>query len=302
MGGSGRQQRILCVGTAAVDTIAVVPTMPLRDSRLSSRTFLRAGGGPAATAAVTIARQGLPVDFCGVVGRDEAGDFVIDGLLAENVGVNHVERRADTATAQSVILVCADDASRTIVAQPVPSPHCIPAGFDWVHLDQSGYPALSAELRLTTTLSLDDGNPVDNLDLHGLDVYAPTAAVLQRRYGTASAAPALAAGACTVVITDGAAGATLHTRSGSYSTTAFDVQINSTLGAGDVFHGALVAALASGRAGQSAVDYAHACAALSCKAIDGRSGIPSPDDIAQLLQTTAFAGPSGDMHQSGSCR
>ncbi|HEX3815536.1 MAG TPA: PfkB family carbohydrate kinase [Mycobacteriales bacterium] len=303
MGVHRGRPRILCVGTAAIDTIAVVPTMPLRDSRVTSPLFRTAGGGPAATAAVTIARLGLPVEFCGVVGRDEIGDAAVAGLVAAGVGVHHVERRADITTAQSMILICADDASRTIITQPAPPPRALPTGFDWIHLDHAGYPALSSELRRSATVSLDDGNAVDNLDLHGLDLYVPTAEVVRRRFTTdsvaASAARARAAGAATVVVTDGGAGASLHTEAGSYASRAFGVEVNSTLGAGDVFHGALVAGLANGRDARSAVDYANACAALSCRAIDGQSGIPSPAEVAALLQSPAFAAPPGECRDEG---
>jgi sulfofructose kinase len=57
------------------------------------------------------------------------------------------------------------------------------------------------------------------------------------------------------------------------------VTIRSTLGAGDVFHGALVAELVEGRPLEDAVTRAAACAALSCRGLDGRSAIP---DRAEL--------------------
>jgi sulfofructose kinase len=53
----------------------------------------------------------------------------------------------------------------------------------------------------------------------------------------------------------------------------------STLGAGDVFHGALLAAFARGLELRPALEKANAAAALSCRALDGRSAIPMWDEL-----------------------
>jgi sugar/nucleoside kinase (ribokinase family) len=54
-----------------------------------------------------------------------------------------------------------------------------------------------------------------------------------------------------------------------------EVEIVSTLGAGDVFHGALLAGLVHDLPLREALVQANACAALSCRALDGRSAIPT---------------------------
>ncbi len=53
----------------------------------------------------------------------------------------------------------------------------------------------------------------------------------------------------------------------------------STLGAGDVFHGALLAALARGLELREALVKANRCAALSCRALDGRSALPTWEEL-----------------------
>jgi sugar/nucleoside kinase (ribokinase family) len=57
----------------------------------------------------------------------------------------------------------------------------------------------------------------------------------------------------------------------------------STLGAGDVFHGALLACLQRGLSLSEALVRANACAALSCRALDGRSAIPTWDELERTL-------------------
>jgi len=61
------------------------------------------------------------------------------------------------------------------------------------------------------------------------------------------------------------------------------VDVVSTLGAGDVFHGALLACLARRLALRDALVHANACAALSCRALDGRSAIPTWDELEREL-------------------
>jgi sugar/nucleoside kinase (ribokinase family) len=59
----------------------------------------------------------------------------------------------------------------------------------------------------------------------------------------------------------------------------------STMGAGDVFHGALLAGLAEGRSLVEAAWRANAVAAISCRALDGRSGIPHAAEAGKFLST-----------------
>jgi sugar/nucleoside kinase (ribokinase family) len=66
------------------------------------------------------------------------------------------------------------------------------------------------------------------------------------------------------------------------------VDVVSTLGAGDVFHGALVAAHVRGLTLARALEYANTVAALSCRGLDGRSAIPTHDVVdAHLRARTA---------------
>jgi sugar/nucleoside kinase (ribokinase family) len=57
----------------------------------------------------------------------------------------------------------------------------------------------------------------------------------------------------------------------------------STLGAGDVFRGALLAQLMRNVPLADALTLANACAALSCRALDGRSAIPTAAELASTM-------------------
>jgi sugar/nucleoside kinase (ribokinase family) len=286
---------VICVGAVTLDTIAVVPETPRDDERVLASQFVTAIGGPAATAAVALARLGARVGFCGVVGDDPEGRWLLDGLEREAVVTDWV-RTAPGATTRSVVLVSESSAGRTIITQPAQSPRAddVPAGASsWIHVDQTGFgPARTALLGSTNRalFSVDGGNPIDTAHLHGVDLYAPSAIALRDRYADASdlydaARLARQDGAGAVVATDGSRGSHIYTSDGHRHVPAFEVPVVSTLGAGDVFHGALLASLVRGAELVEAAREASAAAALSCRSIDGQSAIPRRAELDTYLST-----------------
>jgi sulfofructose kinase len=292
---------VVCIGIATLDAIALVDRLPTPGERLPAVEVRLAGGGVAATAAVTLARLGVPVAFVGRVGDDEAGRWIRAGLADAGVDVSRLRTVAGRSPA-SVVLVDAEAGERSLI----PDVRGVPpiavtdddirrsAGASWIHVDQTGYPALAALRRsgVTTQVSLDGGNFVHELLLGDIELYAPTERALLSRYPAASLGDALAAaldeGPRMIVATRGAAGSVGVERleDGSVrraDVSAFDVPIVSTLGAGDVFHGALLAALLDKRPLEDCLRFANAAAGQSCRGLDGRSGIPSRREVEQLL-------------------
>ena len=88
-----------------------------------------------------------------------------------------------------------------------------------------------------------------------------------------------------VVATRGSDGSTAFTQeTGLVSAPGFRAEVKSTLGAGDVFHGALVAQLIHGHPLQEAMRRANAVAALSCRGLDGQSMIPTSTELNEYLE------------------
>ena len=286
---------VLCVGSVTMDTIAVVSSIPGPDERVLAETFVRAGGGPAATAAVALARLGARVGLCGVIGDDETGEQLRHDLEREGVVVQWLTTRPRSESTQSVVLVSGATAERTIVAQRAPEPRAedVPIGVStWVHVDQTGLAPVRGALAATGAsplLSIDAGNGCDTPDLSGVTVFAPSVSALLKRYARADSVDAaldLARrdGATCVVATDGSRGAYVRSADVDAQVPAYAMPVVSTLGAGDVFHGALLAGLVRGLALLDATQEASAAAALSCRALDGRSAIPSRADLSHFLR------------------
>ena len=271
---------VVCVGLATRDTILAVPRHPDADELVLATDVAVAGGGPAATAAVTLARLGVPVTFVGSVGDDETGAFVRDGLEAEGVDVSELAVVPGRRSPESAIYV--GPGTRAIAAfrgdmgplQLSERAQRLCRDAAWVHVDQTGFGSVPRDVRL----SIDAGNPIDELDVDGVALYGPTETALARDFGSADAA--LAAGAKLVVVTRGAQGCTAYTAEGSVDAAATPIEDPvSTLGAGDVFHGALLAALVRELPLAEALGFANRAAALSCRALDGRSAIPTLEEV-----------------------
>jgi sugar/nucleoside kinase (ribokinase family) len=266
--------QVVCVGLATLDSIFALPSHPAADGRVVATELVVAGGGPAATAAVALARLGVDVAFVGAVGDDEAGREIREGLGREGVDIEELRVVPGARSPQSSILVTG--AERAIVHYPgtatlEPSPSALERmrAAEWVHADHAGYAVVPEGARL----SVDGGNPTPGLDLSRVALYAPTAAALEVDPRETDAE--------LVVVTRGAQGCTAYTSAGEVvdAPAAPLDDLVSTLGAGDVFHGALLAGFVRGLPLADALGLANRVAALSCRALDGRSAIPTLEEV-----------------------
>lgn len=101
-------------------------------------------GGGATNAAVTFARQGHEARFLGVIGRDPAGQAVLDDLDRENVDTSLVGYSDTHSTGYSVLLV-SPNGERTILTYRGASTHYRP--------EQLSLDGLEADWLYVTTLA-----------------------------------------------------------------------------------------------------------------------------------------------------
>ncbi len=304
--------QVVCVGVVTIDALALVDRYPSADERVVGDQVCIVGGGPAANAAVVLARQGIPVAFVGRVGADLQGEQAVRLLEVEGVDVSGVMRDQGVPTQASCVVVSKETKTRaisTLAVPPLPSlaemgsrAVELVAAAEWVHTDHLGFGPVARLLAAMSPptrprLAVDAGNPVEGLDISLLDLYVPTAESLAAQYGQSAstegvekaAVLALADGARAVVATSGSEGSTawwsaaftLGMDPGRVHVPASTgIEIVSTLGAGDVFHGALLSAVCRGLDWPEALRQANDTAALSCRALDGRSAVPT---LAELM-------------------
>ncbi|MFZ8871717.1 MAG: carbohydrate kinase family protein [Candidatus Nanopelagicaceae bacterium] len=270
--------KVLAVGVATFDTIVLVDRYPEADERVIAKETIQGFGGPATTAAVTMARLGIDVALACVIGDDEAGRKIFDNLKREGIDTRHVVIDPKVKTAIGTIVVAEATQSRAILAQPHSQTAHKPANindYSWVHVDHLGMAALKewgVKRGAGPKLSIDIGYAYPGLKSSDFDLYAPSENITK---DTSSASR----DGNLVVISKGSSGSIYSNGLESGEVPALKGEILSTLGAGDVFHGALVAAQVWGKGARESVELANVVAGLSCRAIDGQSGIPTKAEL-----------------------
>ena len=288
----------VCIGVITVDTIALVDKYPSEDERVLADEISRAGGGPAAVAAVALSRLGVKSAIVGTIGDDADGKEVLRIFAQEGVDTSGISI-GTTATAGSVIVASKEHSARAIsTRQPVAQAAMneaakkLIASAQWVHVDHVGIKRLD-EAGISRgkgpQISFDAGYGVETFDPILVDLFVPTDRQMALRYPGIDLAVALENDSMkagnTVVATQGSAGsAGFSPETGLVTAPGFRVDVASTLGAGDVFHGALVAQLTQGHPLQEAMRRANAVAALSCRGLDGQSKIPTTTELNAYLE------------------
>lgn len=295
---------VACVGLAVLDIVFSVETHPDRGRKTFADAMTVIGGGPAANAAVTVARLDGDARFIGRLGDDIVGDLIIDDFARWGVDASGVRRIPSVPSPVSSIVVEADG-ERTIVNHSdrrlfAPDDGVAPGDLTGVHavLGDLLWPtgAISAmhaarAAGIPAVLDFDETprGPV------GVVLTAPTHIIFS--------APALAAvsgeqdsllglrsvRAMTtswIAVTLGAGGVLWLDDAGEpRQSPAFAVDAIDTLGAGDVFHGAFTLGLAEGRPIEEVIRRASAVAALKCTHFGGRSGIPGTQEVDAFLSS-----------------
>jgi sulfofructose kinase len=288
---------VLCVGHASYDLVFLVQQHPQANEKVFSTGFLECGGGPAANAAVAVARLGGRAAFAGYLGEDYAGDRHFLELGRDGVVTDLVVRGA-APTPLSVVLV-KPDGERSVVnhredTEPLPEGSL---DFSSVNTKVILFDGHEPEIAVPLAAAVKDGDTVTILDAGS--VHRGTEALLDQvdylvcsekfasdLTGKNSHDAALAdlyRHASNVVITLGDKGLVWMTRKGSGRLPAFAVTAFDTTGAGDTFHGAFAACLARQLDWEQTLRTASAAAALSCTRLGARPGIPRGAEVEEFL-------------------
>jgi sulfofructose kinase len=289
---------VVCLGVITIDTIALVDNYPGEDERVLANQIARAGGGPAAVAAVALSRLGIATAIAGTIGDDQDGAEVLKIFAREGVDTSGISI-GTSATSGSVIVASKEHSSRAIsTRQPMQQVSLnseamkLISQAKWLHVDHVGINRLKSENIARGTgpkISFDAGYNVADFDASEVDLFVPTDRQMALRFpdlqlGAAVEQDATSAKNITVA-TQGSAGSTgFSSESGLVHAAGFAVEVVSTLGAGDVFHGALLAQVIQGYKLKEALQRANAVAALSCRGLDGQSMIPNTSELNSFLK------------------
>lgn len=291
---------VLCYGIAVQDLLFQLDEMPTDAVKYRAKGFAESGGGTAANASVAIARLGAHAHLASVVGEDMVGGTILAGLEKEGVDCIHVQRLSGVTSPLSAVIV--DDAGeRLVVNYKDPG---LPDGPSFVPDDLSGIDAVHADVRWqdgsellfqrAKALNIPRILDADRAPLNpGLLIYAShiafSAVGLREMTGQNDLTDGLKAVSnqtnAELSVTEGENGVLWLDADTVRHIPAFPIKSVDTLGAGDVFHGALTLALAEGCAHEDALQFASAAAALKCTRFGGRAGVPDRSEVEALLET-----------------
>jgi len=277
---------VLCIGHASYDLVFSLAHHPEADEKTTADKLLGCGGGPAANAAVTVARLGCVAAFSGYLGGDIYGDSHLKELQAEGVDTRLVVR-GGAPTPLSVVLV-KPDGKRALInykgeTKALPSNSVNFSGiYPKVVLFDGHEPDLSLSFleqacgKIPAVLdagSLHGGT----LALMGKVDYLVCSEKFALQYAgdEHAALSRLAELAPVVVITLGERGLIWRRGADSGNIPAPQVSAIDSTGAGDAFHGAFAAAVSVGMEWLDVLHYAGIAGALCCTQMGARPGLPN---------------------------
>jgi sulfofructose kinase len=300
-------RHIICVGHAALDRIYRIEAFPPQPTKVRALEHIEVGGGMAANAAVAIARLGGKAELWSRVGDDNAGQTIRAGLRAEHVDVRYVQAFEGVRSSTSAIIVD-DKGERLIVGQRDAG---MPSGTSWLPLERvkeahavlgdirwlEGVRTVFSRARkegVPTVLDADLGAREALADLLRVTDYAILSAPALREFAAGGTdaerlAHVLSLGPRHAGVTLGSEGYAWRERESSGQVAAFSVSVTDTTGAGDAFHGTFALMLAERRTAAESARMAAAAAALKCRRLGSRAGLPTRTELEAFATSASPA-------------
>ncbi|HKB12764.1 MAG TPA: PfkB family carbohydrate kinase [Vicinamibacterales bacterium] len=291
-------------GLNSIDLVAVVAEYPTVNSKQRLQRVARLPGGQMATAVATCARLGWRARYIGRFGGDDLGAMSRDSLARDGVDLSAAQTMSGITNQFAVILVDARTGERTVLWDRHPALNMEPGDVEReavtsgrlliVDCHQTAAAAQAARLAraaaIPTIIDVEKVRPGIGDLLQNIDVIIaaeefPTALTGHEHLGEAISLIAREWSASLVCVTLGAEGSLAWCRGREIRTPAFPIDCVDSTGAGDCFRGAFAAACLRMPNGdvEDVLSYANAVAALNCRALGSRGGLPTPDEVEQLM-------------------
>jgi sulfofructose kinase len=292
---------VIGFGVNALDLIAIIDGYPEPDTKVQFQEFDVQGGGVVATAMAACARLGLRTRYVGKVGGDFWSRVSLRTLSKEGIDVRHVIRVKGSPGHVSLVLADRATGARTLFFRRPPGYSIRPEELNrealtagrLLHVDgidaaaalQAVVWAREAGMRVT----MDGERIVPSIETvwPRVDVLICNPRFLAKASGRERPKDALRVlaerGPSRVAVTLAENGALGYEKGQWVHAPGFRVTAVDTNGAGDVFHGACAYGELRGWPFAWVLTFASAVAALKCRLLGGRRGIPRLPEVAEFL-------------------
>lgn len=290
------------VGAACVDFLNTIVDYPAEDHSTHIISTAKRGGGACATAVVSAVKLGMKGRFIGNVGAGEIGEDIILDLADNRVSVKGM-KRVEGHSPVSEIMISPDGRRTKFVQNNTLAP------IEWteekmetiresdvLHLDgtriDNALAAAGIAREAGVLISLDgchmENDKALNRKLAGMsDILIMNTRFPTMVSGMSNIEDALkyfaAHGPKVVAATFGTEGTLAVINGKIENIPAYKVDTVDSTSAGDVYHGAFIAAYLRGYDVISCFKYASAAAAIKCTRTGGRIGIPDHRTVLHFL-------------------
>jgi sulfofructose kinase len=289
------------MGLNSVDFLVLLPEYPASNSKMRIRRFEKSGGGQVATALVALSRWGTRTKYIGKVGDDELGQYALESIRQAGVEVSSVTVESQASNQFATIIVDGRSGDRTIL---------------WDRDDRLMYHEgeLRKEVICSGKILLLDGHDIRAalqcarwareehipvvLDVDKVEPLTPQLIKEIDFVVTGSRFPMLFTGISDrekaflelqkhipgfLCATLGSEGAMALVEGEILTMKGFKIDVVDTTGAGDVFHAGFIYGLLQNWDLEKILQFANAVAALKCRELGGRKGIPMLEEVQALL-------------------
>jgi sulfofructose kinase len=289
------------MGLNSVDFLVLLPEYPASNSKMRIRRFEKSGGGQVATALVALSRWGTRTKYIGKVGGDELGQYALESIRQTGVEVSSVTIESQASNQFATIIVDGTSGDRTIL---------------WDRDDRLMYHEgeLRKEVICSGKILLLDGHDIRAalqcarwareehipvvLDVDKVEPLTPQLIKEIDFVVTGSRFPMLFTGISDrekaflklqkhipgfLCATLGSEGAMALVEGEILYMKGFKIDVVDTTGAGDVFHAGFIYGLLQNWDLEKILQFANAVAALKCRELGGRKGIPTLTETEEFL-------------------
>jgi len=292
---------VVGMGLNSVDFLVLVPEYPASNSKMRIRRFEKSGGGQVATAMVALSRWGTRTKYIGKVGGDELGQFSLESIRQEGVDVSSVTVESQVSNQFATIIVDGKSGDRTILwdrddrltyrdgelkKEDVCSGkillldgHDIRAALQCARW--------AREEHIPVILDVDKVEPLTSELIKDIDFVVtgsrfPTlfTGILDREKAFLELQKHTSGFLCTTL---GSEGTMALLAEEILRVKGFKGEVVDTTGAGDVFHAGFIYGLLQNWDLEKILQFANAVAALKCRELGGRKGIPTLREVQEFL-------------------
>lgn len=295
---------VIGIGIPYFDMVINVDELPHMDGATTANAVFNQGGGKVATAMATAARLGKHAGMIARVGHNRSGRFIINDLKYNGVDVGGI-LVDQIGTSSSFCLSLSEKKSqkRIFIGTKGTAKTLQPEDIDYDYLGkarilqvESGDDASVAAIRFAKEKGIKTVMDADNYSWEtqalsaSVDVVIASEFFYQGMFGGLNYEEGcrrmIETGPEVAVVTLGSKGCVgMERGKGFFHCPCFEVNVVDTTGAGDVFHGAYIAAMLDGMETEECARFASAVSAIKCTYPGGRTGIPDRNTVDQFLTT-----------------